>query len=136
VVGSIIGDPGGTYAEAAHDALDAFAGAGTPDATFALPGFGPGATFPGAVAMGFHFVDYVVHGWDVAVTLGVAFELAADVVTAVLPLALAVPDGDYRSADGSAFAPGLQADSSGDFDRILCHLGRTPRWNSSRAQSA
>ena len=54
--------------------------------------------------MGFHFVDYVVHGWDVAATLGVPFELPADVVAAVLPLALGVPDGDFREPTGSPFA--------------------------------
>ena len=72
--------PVGTYAEAAHDVLDAFAADGTAEAPFALPEFGEGAVFPGAMAMGFHFVDYVVHGWDVAATLGVPFELPADVV--------------------------------------------------------
>jgi uncharacterized protein (TIGR03086 family) len=136
LLASIIGDPGGTYAEAAHDVLEAFAVTGTPESTFALPDFGPGATFPGDMAMGFHFVDYVVHGWDVSATLGVPFDLAGDVIAAVLPLAMAVPDGDYRSADGSAFAPALQSVDSGDLDRILRHLGRTPGWNSSRARSA
>lgn len=64
VVAAIRTDPAGTYAAAAHDVLDAFA-ADDSEATFALPDFGPGATFPGTMAMGFHFVDYVVHGWDV-----------------------------------------------------------------------
>lgn len=49
--------------------LDAFAADGTPEAQFALPEFGEGAMFPGEMAMGFHFVDYVVHGWDVAASL-------------------------------------------------------------------
>ena len=68
-------DPRRAYSEAAHDVLDAFAADGTADAPFALPEFGEGAVFPGAMAMGFHFVDYVVHGWDVAASLGVPFEL-------------------------------------------------------------
>src|SRR2546430_5256397 len=53
-------DPGGTYAAAAADVLDAFAVDGVLDATLPLPEFGPGATFPGAQAIGFHFVDYAV----------------------------------------------------------------------------
>ncbi|PRC53963.1 TIGR03086 family protein, partial [Mycobacterium sp. ITM-2017-0098] len=67
---AITADPAGTYAAAAHDVLDAFAAHGVELAPFALPEFGPDVTVPGATAMGFHFVDYVVHGWDVAVTLG------------------------------------------------------------------
>ena len=66
VVDAVRADPRRAYSEAAHDALDAFAADGTADAPFALPEFGEGAVFPGAMAMGFHFVDYVVHGWDVA----------------------------------------------------------------------
>ena len=75
------------------EVIDAFADADVLDAPFALPEFGPGAVFPGAMAIGFHYVDYVVHGWDVARTLGRSYELPADVVAAALPLALLVPDG-------------------------------------------
>ena len=102
-------DPAATYAAAAHDVLEAFADDAAPEASFALPDFGPGATFPGAVAMGFHFIDYVVHGWDVAAALGVPYELPADVVAAALPLALFVPDGEYRTIDGAPFGPAVEA---------------------------
>lgn len=129
VVDAVKADPARAYSEAAHDVLDAFAADGTAGAPFALPEFGEGAVFPGAMAMGFHFVDYVVHGWDVAASLGVPYELPADVVEAVLPLALAVPDGDFRTGDGAAFAPAVEAAGSDDFDRILRYLGRTPNWS-------
>jgi uncharacterized protein (TIGR03086 family) len=87
------------------------------------------ATFPGALAIGFHFVDYVAHGWDVARTLGATFDLPAGVVTAALPLVLAVPDGDYRATPGAAFGPAVAAgEGAPDLDRILSHLGRSPRW--------
>ena len=108
--------------------LDAFAADGTADAPFALPEFGDGAVFPGEMAMGFHFVDYAVHGWDVAASLGVPYELPADVVAAVLPLALFVPDGDFRTGDGAPFAPAVEPSGTDDFDRILRHLGRRPEW--------
>jgi uncharacterized protein (TIGR03086 family) len=126
VLDAVRADPRRAYSGAAHDVLDAFAAAGTADAPFALPEFGDGAVFPGAMAMGFHFVDYVVHGWDVATSLGVPFELPADVVGAVLPLALAVPDGDFRS--GSPFAPAIEQSGSDDFEQILRQLGRRPDW--------
>jgi uncharacterized protein (TIGR03086 family) len=125
---SVAADPAGSYRGAAADVLDAFAADGAADAVFALPDFGPGATAPAEMAMGFHFVDYVVHGWDVAATLGATFELPADVIDAVLPLVLAVPEGDFRSADGAPFARALQPAGS-DFDRLLRHLGRRPDWS-------
>lgn len=126
VVDAVRSDPGRAYAEAAHDVLDAFAVDGTADASFALPEFGDGAVFPGEMAMDFHFVDYVVHGWDVAASLGVLYQLPAEIVRAVMPLAFAVPDGDFRSADGSPFGPALEPTGDDDFDRILRHLGRRP----------
>src|ERR1700757_4830252 len=88
VADAVAADPAGTYAAAAAEVIDAFAADGVPDRNFALPDFGPGAIFPGAMAIGFHYVDYVVHGWDVARTLGRSYQLPADVVAGVVPLAL------------------------------------------------
>lgn len=130
VLDAVLADPAATYAAAAADVLEAFATEGVPDATFALPEFGPGAEFPGALAIGFHFVDYVVHGWDVARTIGSPFDLPADVVAAALPLALAVPDNqNFRTADSAVFEPAITAGHEAvDLERILCHLGRSPAW--------
>jgi uncharacterized protein (TIGR03086 family) len=81
------------------------------------------------MAIGFHFVDYVVHGWDVARALDVDFQLPDDVIAAVLPIAFAVPDGDFRTVDGSPFARAVPcAETAGDLDRLLAHLGRSPSW--------
>ena len=129
VADAVAADPGGTYAAAASDLLDAFAADGILDATIALPEFGPGATFPGAVAIGFQFVDYVAHGWDVARSIGAPFVLQHDVVAAVLPLVFVIPDGEYRTMDGAPFGPAIAApDGASDLDRILSHLGRSPDW--------
>lgn len=122
-------DPAGQYAAAVADVLSAFAGQGVPERLFALPEFGPGAAFPGAQAIGFHLVDYVVHAWDVARSLGVLLELDEDLAGDALPIALAVPDGGNRLKPGAAFRPGLPAPaSSPPLDRILAALGRSPRW--------
>ena len=67
---AVAADPAGTYAVAAADVIDAFAGADVLEASFVLPELGGDATFPGAMAIGFHYIDYVVHGWDVARTPG------------------------------------------------------------------
>jgi uncharacterized protein (TIGR03086 family) len=122
-------DPAGSYAAAAADVLEAFADDDVLAASFALPEFGSGAVFPGSVAIGFHFVDYVVHGWDVARALDAPFVLPADVIAAVLPLVFAVPDGDFRTTPGSVFAPAIAASEPlSDLDRALLHLGRSPAW--------
>jgi uncharacterized protein (TIGR03086 family) len=133
VVDAVSRDPAGTYATAAADVLEAFAADDALTASFALPEFGPGATAPGEMAIGFHFVDYVVHAWDVASTIGVSLDLPDDVIAAVLPLALAVPDGEFREADGAPFRRAIDADDSvGSMERILLHLGRSPAWRPTR----
>ncbi|MGZ8747461.1 MAG: TIGR03086 family metal-binding protein, partial [Mycobacterium sp.] len=132
---AVAADPTGSYSAAADDVLDAFQGDGVLDATFALPEFGPGATFPGAMAIGFHFVDYVVHGWDVARSIGAAFEPPRDVIAAVLPIAFAVPDGEFRTDEGSPFRRTVAVDDeASDMDRVLAHLGRSPAWTSLSVQ--
>ncbi|OBK32590.1 TIGR03086 family protein [Mycobacterium sp. 1245111.1] len=122
-------DPGGTYAAAAADVIDAFAGDGVLESSFVLPELGADASFPGEMAIGFHYIDYVVHGWDVARTLGRSYELPADVLAAAVPLAFFVPDGDFRAIENAPFGPAIPSvDSTSDFDRILAHLGRSPQW--------
>jgi uncharacterized protein (TIGR03086 family) len=131
VMDAITADPAGTYADAARDVLAVFADDAALQASFALPDFGPNAKFPGAIAIGFHFIDYVVHGWDVAEAMGEAYALPDDVVDAALPLALAVPDGDFRDTPDAPFARALKAvaaPGATNLDRILRHLGRNPDW--------
>jgi uncharacterized protein (TIGR03086 family) len=79
------------------------------------------------VAIGFHLVDYVVHGWDVAASLGTGFQLPDGVVLAALPIARAVPDGQSRTVPGAAFAPGRPVPAGVDpLEEILALLGRAP----------
>jgi uncharacterized protein (TIGR03086 family) len=129
VADAVAADPAGTYAKAAADVFDAFSADGVLDATFALPELGADATVPGTMAIGFHFVDFVVHGWDVARSIDAPFELPADVISAVLPVAFAVPDGEFRETAGSPFARAITpTDAASDLDRVLLHLGRSPHW--------
>ncbi len=118
-------DAVGEYAAAAHDVLDAFAAA-DPESQFALPELG--TSVPAEMAIGFHLVDYVVHGWDVAVSLGVSFTPSDDVVAAALPVTLAVPDGDFRNMENAPFGPARNGPGTNDFDHLLRHLGRDPQW--------
>ena len=127
--GSPAADPVGGYAEAAEAVLAAFAEEGAADRQFALPEIAAGTTFPGRQAMGFHFVDYVVHGWDVARSLGAGFEPDPQVLAVALEVARAVPDGPSRLGPGSAFRPPVAAPAqAGALDQIVALLGRSPAW--------
>jgi uncharacterized protein (TIGR03086 family) len=129
VAAAVARDPADAYAAAAADVLGAFAEDDVLDASFALPEFGPDVAVPGSQAIGFHFVDYVVHGWDVARAIDAPFTLPDDVISAVLPLVFAVPDGDFRTAPESPFARAIDAGKgASDLDRALLHLGRSPDW--------
>jgi uncharacterized protein (TIGR03086 family) len=120
-------DPVADYADAASSVIAAFAAPGVLDRAFVLPEIPRAPSFPGRVAVGFHLVDYVVHGWDVARTLGLPYTPPDEVVAAALPVARAVPDGDGRLADGAAFAPGRPVPPGvSALDEILLRLGRDP----------
>ena len=128
-VGPLGDDPVGAYKAAADDVVAAFAEPGVADARFALPEFSTDVTFRGERAIGFHFLDYVVHTWDVASALGVHLDLPPDLVRAALPGAEAVPDGPGRSEPGAAFAPRrTAAPDATDLDRLLALVGRSPDW--------
>ncbi|MEV7007938.1 TIGR03086 family metal-binding protein [Streptosporangium sp. NPDC051022] len=120
------------YTEAAEDVLAAFAEEGVLDREFTLPEFtqpefGREPVFPAAQAIGFHFIDYLVHAWDVARSLDIAFTADPELVEAAWPIALAVPDDERRNRPGAAFRPGLAVpEDAPGFDRILARLGRSP----------
>jgi uncharacterized protein (TIGR03086 family) len=125
-----VADPVGEYAAAAERVTAAFAAAGVLGGEFVLPEISPKLRFPAAEAIGFHFVDYVVHGWDVARALGQGYDLEPDVLAAALPIAQAVPDGERRRRPGAAFAPRVVASSDGPLGQIVALLGRRPDWSS------
>ncbi|MDR2986385.1 MAG: TIGR03086 family protein [Nocardiopsaceae bacterium] len=122
-------DPAADYAMAAELVIAAFAEPGVMERGFAIPEIMPGMEFPAPQAMSFHFIDYVVHGWDVARSLGQVYELDDDLVQAAVPVAEAVPEGEQRLRPGAAFRPALPVpDCAGPMDRILAMLGRDPAW--------
>jgi len=117
------------YAEAAQRVIAAFAAPDVLERTFALPEIGPTVTVPGRQAVSFHFIDYVVHGWDVARALDRPFELPDDLLAAAVPVAEAVPDGERRRRPNASFAPRLEQPAEADhWSRILTLLGRSPQW--------
>lgn len=114
------------YRAAASDVLAAFATA--EDVPFAMPEIGP-QTIPARMAVSFHLVDYVVHAWDVAAARGVPFTPDPALVSAALPIALAVPDDDQRLSPGAPFAPAVPlTDPANPLEALLAALGRDPAW--------
>ncbi|GLW07040.1 TIGR03086 family protein [Microtetraspora sp. NBRC 13810] len=116
------------YLRSAEEVIGAFGEDGVPGREFTLPEFAPlGPEFPARTAIGFHFIDYLVHGWDVARALGVPYVPEPDLVEAAWPIALAVPDDERRLRPGAAFRPALTVPGDAPrFDRLLALLGRTP----------
>lgn len=137
VIDAVAADPAGSYAAAACELLTAVAEDEALATPFALPDFGKGAVFPFEQAIGFHFIDYVVHGWDVARAIRAPFKLPDNVIDAALVLGLQVPGGDYRTGASAPFGPALDHAPDGTgFDRLLRHLGRSPAWGSPDKQPA
>ncbi|MFD6159155.1 TIGR03086 family metal-binding protein [Nocardia sp. NPDC060256] len=121
-------DPVASYRAAAEHVIEAFAEPGVLDRKFSLAEFSADYEFSGAQAVSFHFIDYVVHSWDVAKTLGLAVHFDAELVEAAFPVAQAVPGGDIRLAPGAAFGPEVQWSTEDRLDQIIAMLGRSPEW--------
>ena len=119
------------YVEAADRVVSAFAADGVAERSFALPEISATLRFPASRAIGFHFIDYVVHSWDVARSLELPVSLPADLVDAARPIAFAVPNGPERLVPGAAFQPARPDQpgaSASALDEILARLGRSPAW--------
>jgi uncharacterized protein (TIGR03086 family) len=116
------------YATAADAVLAAFAAPGATEGTCYLPELRDGITLPSAMAISFHFIDYVVHGWDVAAALGVPIEFDDELLDAGLMVASQVPaEGPEREQPDASFGPVVPvAEDAPKLDRILALLGRSP----------
>jgi uncharacterized protein (TIGR03086 family) len=117
------------YVLAAGRIMDVFSDPDVLDRQFCLPEISTRTTFPARQAIGFHLVDYLVHGWDVARALGMPYELETDLVNTALAIARTVPDDERRLRPGAAFGPALPALArTGSLEEVLAWLGRYPGW--------
>ncbi|MFD8206929.1 TIGR03086 family metal-binding protein [Streptomyces sp. NPDC059695] len=117
------------YRESADLVLGQFAEPGILTREFSLPEISTDLRFPATVAIGFHFLDYVVHAWDVARTLGIEPDLTEETAEAALLFALRVPDDERRLRPEAQFAPALPTGpGTGSLDLVLATLGRSPDW--------
>lgn len=119
------------FAESAAEVVEAFAADGALGRDWSLlAGADQELKVPGGTALGFHFIDYVVHSWDVGVSIGRPPVFSVEVLTAAETLAFEVPlTGPARTGPYAPFAPAVMAAAdSGPMDRILAVLGRDPNW--------
>ncbi|RKE23324.1 TIGR03086 family metal-binding protein [Streptomyces sp. TLI_171] len=122
-------DPAGVFAASAADVTAAFAENAATERGFWLPEIHDTVLFPATRAIGFHFLDYLVHGWDVAVSIGARPRFDPDLLAAVLPIAEQVPTGPARERPNAAFRPALAVPTDATpLDRVLRLLGRDPNW--------
>ena len=121
-------DPVADYRASAGTVLAAFSADGVLDRQFPLPELAAGPNFPARQAVSFHFVDYVVHSWDVAKALGLEVHFSRELLDAALQVAQAVPGGEARLAPGAAFSPAVAWRDGSPLDQVVAVLGRFPDW--------
>src|SRR5260370_8047973 len=101
-------DPHGILARSADRVSAAFDADGVLDRRFWLPEIRDGMTFPAPQAIGFHFLDYVVHGWDVARSIGVPAEFDPELIEQAFAIAKQVPAGARPGRGGGQVQAGGQ----------------------------
>ncbi|MEV6762552.1 TIGR03086 family metal-binding protein [Streptomyces sp. NPDC051105] len=122
--GDLGGDPHQAYLDSADAMTRAFA-EDVLERPLQIREFG---LFPGRVALGMHVLDCVVHGWDVARTIGVAYDPDADLVGHSLKVAALIPTAapsDDRPR--TPFAPAVEISAGAPaLERLLGLVGRRP----------
>jgi len=114
-------DPYETYRAAAAEVTTSFL---TPVRSFFILGYGE---FRPEVAWRMHSVDYLAHGWDVAKTIGVPFDLDAGLCATGIEVARRWPQTAFGSGDPFAAHVPISDDAPVD-QRLMAYLGRDPAW--------
>lgn len=121
-------DPASAYREAAEQALAAFENPAATERPVELTELR--RTVPGGVALAFHFIDYLIHGWDVLATLGEPRDLDPELVDAALALFANAGAAPTTSPLRIPFAQPLPvADDAPALDRLLARVGRRADWS-------
>jgi uncharacterized protein (TIGR03086 family) len=128
-------DPVADFLAATAEVLTAFAADGVDAVPFRLPEISTAMEFPAAQAVSFHFIDYVVHSWDLARSIGTRPDLDQPTLESAWQVAQLVP-GEARDRPGSPFAAKVTAPVGAPLlDRIVAHLGRHPAWTPPATQA-
>ncbi|GAA1631683.1 TIGR03086 family metal-binding protein [Catellatospora bangladeshensis] len=116
-------DPRKAYADSVTLVTKAFSDRTLLDRKIEVYGYG---TFTAPTVLGMHFVDFLVHGWDVAKAIGADAALDPELSAAAMKIALRWPTDRPSKAFGVMVEP--PADSSTG-DRLVAYLGRSPGWS-------
>lgn len=117
-------DPAKAFRISAAAATEAFA-EGADNQPFVLPELG--RTVPLGLAISFHFLDFMLHGWDLAVSIGAPFAPENELTSLALRAARIIPDTARQP--GAAFAAVLDVgDDAAPYDQLLGITGRDPAW--------
>ena len=113
-----------TFRKSSASVVAAFA-AGADDALVLLPEIG--RPVPLGVLISFHMFDFVVHGWDVAVSVGASYAPPAELTSVAYEVGGLIPD--VSRVPGGSFAPVVNVGSDADaLARLLGLAGRDPLW--------
>ncbi len=115
------------YQESARRVAEAFADDAVLDRTVEVLDYGK---MPGSRAIGMHFIDYLVHGWDVARAIGEDPFLDDESCRTVLTMGQRWPDiPQLWGGPGAPWGNRIPvADDAPVADRMLGFLGRSPNW--------
>jgi uncharacterized protein (TIGR03086 family) len=108
------------YHDSAAAATAAFA---TPDIYDRQIEVGEFGVFPGRIAISMHFVDFLIHGWDI----GAPYLPDHELTESALAIASRWSDTSKTRGPGAAFdIRSPVPDDAPDFERLLGLLGRSP----------
>lgn len=117
-------DPAEAFRAAARGVTEAFA-AGADETVVLLPELG--RPVPLGTLISFHFFDFMVHGWDVAVSVGAPYAPPAELSALAYEVGKVIPDA--ARAPGGAFAAVVRVGPEADeLARLLGLAGRDPGW--------
>lgn len=112
-------DPAASYRTSLDTAIAAWREPGALDTMLDLPA----GTMPSAFALGLHFMDTLVHGWDIAKGTGQDTSLDDGLATACLDIV----HGFLSQGRPPVFGPEVPIDATASAgDRLVGLLGRTP----------
>jgi uncharacterized protein (TIGR03086 family) len=120
-------DPRSAYDDSAEEAVAAFSELTDLTAPLDLGSYGQ---VPAGQAVGMHFIDYLTHGWDVAVSIGVEASLDEESCREVLRMAARWPAGHPEIwGPGAPFGYPVDVPATASAqERMLGLLGRSATW--------
>jgi uncharacterized protein (TIGR03086 family) len=118
-------DPVADHERAATTYLDAF----VPDTVLKRKMLITGFEVTGSTAVAMHLVDSVAHGWDLARTLGIDFDVDDELPATALRIMRQFPSDRPTPAFDVVVQVGEHAS---ELDRFVAYVGRRPEWTRPR----